>query len=349
MDNLKTIINLYNKISDFEYGYINSKTGKKVYPNKNDNYLYYNLSSIEDFERNKIGTCYDTSNWLLHMLNNTKCKAKAIHIRITNKSELVFEHVFVYADNKYVIEPSYKKIKGIYIVYDLYKYIQYCAYNALSDKSLDGSVRLIVRSYDYEDSKKYYNIHSWKFNDPIYVRPLLYNSKFTYYKDFFNLKLKGDILKLKDIRSKIYHGSPTKIDTEIIPTESYSYRKFGKIIFGTTYKKMAITFGVKWRDNDLRLHTKKLSGSEYEFALYMISPVEYNKPAYLYELDNDGMWFEIVGRETELVNFNTIKIQKVTVYTSYDKALRSNSIDVYDYMTKKKYENIEDWHITHNQ
>ncbi len=77
-------------------------------------------------KRNKIGTCYDTNNWLLYNLNNTKCKAEAIHICIMNKSNLVFEHVFTYVDNKYIIEPSYKKIKGIYLVYDLYKYIQYC-------------------------------------------------------------------------------------------------------------------------------------------------------------------------------------------------------------------------------
>ncbi len=157
--------------------------------------------------------------------------------------------------------------------------------------------------------------------------------------------MKGELLKLKDISSKIYHGSPTKISNKMTPTESYSYKKFGKIVFGTIYKKMAITFGTKWRDNNLRLHSKKLSGSDYEFALYMISPVEYDKPAYLYELDNDGMWFEIVGRETELVNFNAIKIQNCTTYISYDMSLRYNNIDVYDYMNKKKYDNIKDWHI----
>lgn len=345
MNILKTIIELYKKISNFEYGYISSKTGEKVYPDKTDNYLYYNLSSIDDFEKNKIGTCYDTNNWLLYNLNNIKCKAEAIHIRIMNKSKLVFEHVFTYVDNKYIIEPSYKKIKGIYLVYDLYKYIQYCAYSALEDESLE-SVRIIVRSYNYNDSKNYYNVHSWKFNDSIYTntRPLLYNCKFTYYKDLFNLKLKGELLKLKDTSSKIYHGSSTKISNKMTPTESYSYKKFGKIVFGTIYKKMAITFGTKWRDNNIRLHSKKLSGSDYEFALYMISPVEYDKPAYLYELDNDDMWFEIVGRETELVNFNAIKIQNCTTYISYDMSLRYNNIDVYDYMNKKKYDNIKDWH-----
>ncbi len=50
MNILKTIIELYKKISNFEYGYISSMTGEKVYPDKTDNYLYYNLSSIDDFE-----------------------------------------------------------------------------------------------------------------------------------------------------------------------------------------------------------------------------------------------------------------------------------------------------------
>lgn len=341
MVELIEILKLYSKYKDIKEGYINNRTGKIVIPTKNDDYYEYHMLTPEDVVKHNIGTNYDISNLLLYELDKKGIGAKSLDICIIDSKDRIVNARSCVVVDKYIIDCTRTETSGVYYTNDLKIFIDY-----IMCVSYSGKYHVMVREYDYIQSKMFYNIPWFKFNDKMYIdnRKMIYNYTRVFTKEYIASNIKDKLLKSVPPDVAMYHGSKNKFK-ELTTHNSYSHPEFGKIAFASPNKQMATVFSTDWRDDVMKLSSdhKNNKNKPLVFSVYMIGDIDYMSPAYVHEIKNDGKWFNIIGRTEECIRMESAKVIKTTEYKTYQDALIKNGIKVFDYKTKRRYKNIHEW------
>lgn len=107
---------LLKTLNSYDYGYI-SKNKEKVKVMKN--FFYdYRSSSISEFEKNKIGVCWDYVHYEANWFKKHKYKYETYYIQVQDKDNNCPSHTYLVFylpndSNVYYFESSWEKYKGI--------------------------------------------------------------------------------------------------------------------------------------------------------------------------------------------------------------------------------------------
>ena len=138
---------------------------------------------------------------------------------------------------------------------------------------------------------------------------------------------KGKKIKRVPKNVKLYHGSRIQGLKEIIPHND-SISRIGNVyaVYATNDKRFAACYGTLWDDSI----AKQGSWDDWNTVVMGISDkVDMDSPCSLYELENDGSFFEISSKE--VVSLNAIKVIKEHKYSSYREMLKKNGVKTISY------------------
>ena len=177
--NLKSPIELLNFMKNIDYGFIG--IDNKKYNNlDNDSYRKYKLKNPIDMFKNKIGVCWDQTQFEKYIFNKMNYKFKTYYIQLNDKTNST--HTFlVYEENNkyYYFENAYEKIKGIW-----------------ESNSIDDIFNFILKNL-FEDDKQYdfeiyeYNTEKSGFKTLEFMNYIIDNGvkiSHNYYSDKIHLK-----------------------------------------------------------------------------------------------------------------------------------------------------------------
>ena len=145
----------------------------------------------------------------------------------------------------------------------------------------------------------------------------------------------GKKMKKVSKSAKLYHGSRIQNLKEITPHND-SISRIGNVsaVYATKDKRFAACYGTLWNDDI----AKQGSWDDWNTVVMGISDkVDMDSPCSLYELENDGSFFEISSKE--VASLNTIKVIKEHKYSSYREMLKKNGVKTISYDNYKN--NIE--------
>ena len=142
--NFKSPVELLNFMDDIQYGIIG--TNNKKYDTLDvNNYKLYRLRSPEELYKNKIGVCWDQTQFERYIFKKWAYKFKTYYIELDDKTNST--HTFlVYEENGkfYYFENAYGKIRGIW-----------------ESDSVDDIFNFVLKSM-FEDDKEYnYEIYEY--------------------------------------------------------------------------------------------------------------------------------------------------------------------------------------------
>ena len=202
-----------------------------------------------------------------------------------------------------------------------------------------------IDTYNTNDNEKIYKITEknlnimLKMNNGI-MRKIIAND-FQYFRDKSKEYRKGQLIntesdsileeytycngkKMKKVSksAKLYHGSRIQNLKEITPHND-SISRIGNVsaVYATKDKRFAACYGTLWNDDI----AKQGSWDDWNTVVMGISDkVDMDSPCSLYELENDGSFFEISSKE--VASLNTIKVIKEHKYSSYREMLKKNGV-----------------------
>jgi len=125
----KSPFELFNFMSkNIEYGMIGTDGKKYTIPNDLDIVFdLYRLQSPEQFYKNKVGVCWDQTQFERYIFNNWDYKFKTYYIELDNKEHSTHTFLVYQKNNKfYYFENSYEKIRGIwesYLIDDIFNFV----------------------------------------------------------------------------------------------------------------------------------------------------------------------------------------------------------------------------------
>ena len=137
----------------------------------------------------------------------------------------------------------------------------------------------------------------------------------------------GKKMKKVSKSAKLYHGSRIQNLKEITPhNNSISRIGNASAVYATKDKRFAACYGALWNDDI----AKQGSWDDWNTVVMGISDkVDMDSPCSLYELENDGSFFEISSKE--VASLNTIKVIKEHKYSSYREMLKKNGVKTISY------------------
>lgn len=183
---ISQIEKLYDFIKTCEYGFISPDGETITSPTDEDFWNRYKLSTPDEFQRNKIGVCWDYASYEYDVLDSYGISCRLFYIQTQFGEDDFDTHTFVIANtdhnNFYYIEGSFKRYMGIYHIY-----------TENEEKVVDIVSRMIAKNmlelrtetnkahysvWDYTDSQPSYGCSCKEFMDHIWEHgELLINDK----------------------------------------------------------------------------------------------------------------------------------------------------------------------------
>lgn len=330
------ITDLLKRLNSYDYGFV--KNGRKIH-GMNNFFEDYKSLSVSEFEKYKIGVCWDYVHYEADWFKKHGYKYETFYIQVQDEDNDCPSHTYLVfylpgSNKPYYFESSWGQYQGIEKFNNITE-----LHNTVKKRHIESAEsKCDPNSYFREkynaESKVWEGLNCGDYMVKVSKGKIKIDEGMIMETNLKSAIDEGFILQKVGKSTVLYHGSPIQGLKYIEPRQKSINTNIcnkGRLVYATDDIRFAACFGATWHDDI----AKQGSWDDWNTVTMGISDkVDVTKPCSIYELYNDGSFLRIATKE--VVSSSKIKVKREIRYASYLDMLKDNGIEV---ITLDEYRN----------